>query len=61
MNNPAAKLRGIKIQRCHSGSPLAGIQSRMKRLWIPAQQTTGMTNKGIYDEPRCRASRNSFD
>jgi hypothetical protein len=26
MNYPAAELRGIKKQRCHSGSPLAGIQ-----------------------------------
>ena len=61
MNNSAVKLRGIKKQRCHSGSPLAGIQAFMNKLWIPAQQTAGMTNKGVYVEPRSRASRSSFD
>ena len=25
------------------------IQFLMKRLWIPAQKTAGMTDKGVYD------------
>ncbi len=49
VNKAIVKLRDIKKERCHSGSPLAGIQPLMKRLWIPAQQTAGMTNLGSYD------------
>jgi len=37
--------------RCHSGSSLAGTQSLMKRLWIPAQQTAGMIKKAYLIDP----------
>ena len=47
IEQPRSKAAKYQKQRCHSGSPLAGIQPRMKRLWIPAQQTAGMTYRGM--------------